>query len=136
MNKYRDILDQIPEEHSKTATKEKSPVAQKRKCKVSLDDEEWAELEAAAEYHHMAVSALLRTGTFAYLRQSFVIPDPERLTELQYLLAKSASNINQLVRYSHERKALTEQTIHELMFEIKQMSQAVEKALKEPRRLK
>ncbi|MDX2469627.1 MAG: plasmid mobilization relaxosome protein MobC [SAR324 cluster bacterium] len=136
MNKYQEILSQIPEDHSKPMEKPKAEVTPKKKCKVSLDEDELDELEAAAKYHHLSTSALLRSATFAYLRQDFVIPDPRRLTELLFLLAKSSSNINQLCRYTHERKALTESTLIELTSEIRKISKAIEKALREPNRLK
>jgi hypothetical protein len=93
---------------------------------------EYKQLSKVAQKYHLSVPGLCKQLTFAYLKTQFVLPDDDRVRGLELYLRGATNNINQLVRYIHQRKELSYSDIENIRGQVNSMETKVSQALRSP----
>lgn len=97
--------------------------SQRKEYQIQLTKEENKHICEAAKKHQLSPSAFIKKATLAYLQQVYVVPDNERVAQLEYLLSIAYSSINQITgktpQLSHDYERLS-QIIEQLEREVTQ----------------
>ena len=73
---------------------------------IYFTPQEFSRLSKVAKHHKVSVPRLCKELSFAYLDSQFVLPDDKQIRRLELYLRGVTNNLNQLVRYVHQRKNL------------------------------
>ena len=107
-----------------------------RKKKVRKDlyfsPQEFNRLTALARKHKMPISKLCKELIFGYMDKQFVLPDDEKVRQLELYLRGVTNNLNQLVRYIHQRKELHHDDIINLRNQINKIEGVVSRSFRTP----
>jgi hypothetical protein len=93
---------------------------------------EYKQLSKVAKKYHLSVPGLCKQLTFAYLKTEFVLPADNHVRGLELYLRGATNNINQLVRYIHQRKELSYSDIENLRGRVNAMETKVSQSLRSP----
>jgi hypothetical protein len=93
---------------------------------------EFNRLSTLSKQHKKSVSRLCKDLVFAYIDIHFVLPDDEKIRSLELYLRGATNNLNQLVRYIHQRKELSYSDISYLKDMVNMIETKVSSALREP----
>ena len=106
---------------------------QKRTKRVSpvLTLAEYAQLKREAKRHAMPVATFARACIFAYLDGTYVVPDEERLHQLEVALRRIGSNVNQIAARAH-RVGLSTFEISNALALVYELEDQVAEALRRP----
>ena len=96
---------------------------------------EYKQLSKIAKKHNQSVPQLCKQLTIASLKSQFVLPDDKQVRQLELYLRGVTNNINQLVRYFHQRKDLNFNDIKNLKVLVNAMETKVSQALRSPENL-
>lgn len=107
-----------------------------RKKKVRKDlyfsPQEFNRLSALARKHKKPVSKLCKELIFGYIDKQFVLPDDQQVRKLELYLRGVTNNLNQLVRYIHQRKDLSHDDIFNLRNQVNEIEGVVSKSFRNP----
>ena len=81
---------------------------------VLLSEVEFKQLVRAAEKHHAAPTSFLRQAAFAYMNQTFVVPDAEAVAEIRLLLARKYFCLQQMVEAGSVRITDAERLLEQM----------------------
>ena len=89
-------------------------------------------LSPVAKKHKMSVPRLCKVLAFAYLDGHYVLADDKQVHQLELYLRGATNNINQLVRYIHQRKDLSFNDILTFREQINEMEDHISTSLRHP----
>jgi len=97
--------------------------SQRKEYHVQLSKEENKLICEAAKKHHLSPSKFIKKAALAYLQKEYIVPDNERIAQLEYLLSIAYSSVNQIAgktpQLSHDYERLS-QIIEQLEREVTQ----------------
>lgn len=93
---------------------------------------EFSKLSSASKKFNMPLPRLCKELTLAYLNNQFLLPDDTQIRQLEIYLRGVTNNINQLVRYIHQQKRLSENDLSILRTQINEMEERISLALRQP----
>lgn len=96
---------------------------------------EYKQLSKIAKKHNQSVPKLCKQLTIAYLKSQFVLPDDKQVRQLELYLLGVTNNLNQLVRYIHQRKEFNISDIENLKVMVNTMETKVSQSLRSPENL-
>lgn len=99
---------------------------------IYFSPKEFNRLSSLARKNKKPVSRFCKDLIFAYLDKHFVLPDDETVRQLELFLRGATNNLNQLVRYIHQRKELSYQDISYLRDRINEMENMISQSLRSP----
>ena len=102
--------------------------------RISLSQSEYQTLQEAAHAHHRPLSSFLKESTIAYLNQTYLVPDEERLIEFREYLALMRYDIQRISeQLGNEPSSETGEGIYASLLErIEGIESALIKALAHP----
>ena len=99
---------------------------------IYFTPQEFSQLAKVAKMHNVSVPKLCKELTFAYIESQFVLPDDKQIRRLELYLRGVTNNLNQLVRYVHQRKDLSVIDISTLREQVNEMENHVSTTLRSP----
>lgn len=99
---------------------------------IYFTPQEFSRLAKVAKQHKVSVPRLCKEFTFAYLNSKFVLPDDKQIRRLELYLRGVTNNLNQLVRYIHQRKDLSVIDISTLREQVNEMENHISTTLRSP----
>lgn len=107
-----------------------------KRVELLLTTSEYRKLRKEAFEHHQKIRPFLKSCVFAYIDESFILPDDEKLRKLRLELLRIGTNINQLVRFVNRTVYIDNDQIGSLSQYLKEIDQKVCTALQQPTNLK
>ena len=85
--------------------------SQRKEYQIQLSKEENKRICETAKKHQSSPSAFIKKAALSYLQNEYVVPDNERIAQLEYLLSMAYSSINQIAgktpQLSHDYEKLS-----------------------------
>lgn len=107
-----------------------------RKKKVRKDlyfsPQEFNRLSSLARKHKKPVSKLCKELIFGYMDKQFILPDDQQVRNLELYLRGVTNNINQLVRYIHQRKDLHYEDIVSIQNQVNEIEGVISRNFRTP----
>ncbi len=97
---------------------------------------EFLEISDLADKYKMKRAPFLKICIFAYLNQSFVLPDSEQSLMIEMALNRISNRINELVRYVHKQDSVSLQDLENIKTQLYHIEVTVCQALRTPPNLK
>lgn len=106
---------------------------QKRKrLEVSLTVDDYDRLRLTAEDHGMKVATFAKATMLAYLDERFVLPDPERVADLELAIRRLTTEVNRLSRRTDPPGEGGPLDVADLNERLQTLEDAVSLALRDP----
>jgi len=70
--------------------------SQRKEYQIQLSKDKNKRISEAAKKHQLSPSKFIKKAVLAYLQNEYVVPDNERIAQLEYLLSVAYSSINQI----------------------------------------
>ncbi len=99
---------------------------------IYFTPQEFSRLTKVAKQHNVSVPRLCKELSFAYINSQFVLPDDKQIRRLELYLRGVTNNLNQLVRYVHQRKDLSVIDISTLREQVNEMENHISTTLRSP----
>lgn len=97
--------------------------SQRKEYQIQLNKEENKHISETAKKHQLSPSKFIKKAALAYLQNKYVVPDNERIAQLEYLLSLAYSSMHQIAektpQLSHDYERLS-QIIEKLETEVTQ----------------
>lgn len=128
------VLAEAKREFRKAYQKDYQRNYRKKKVRKDLyfNSQQFNKLSALAKKHKMPVSKLCKELIFGYIDKQYVLPDDENVRQLELYLRGVTNNLNQLVRYIHQRKELSHDDIINLRNQINEIEEVVSRSFRAP----
>ncbi len=102
--------------------------SQRKEYQIQLSKEENKLIREQAQKHHSSPSAFIKKAALGYLQNEYLVPDNERIAQLEYLLSIAYSSINQIA----EKTPQLPNDYERLSKIIEQLEREVTQALRYP----
>jgi hypothetical protein len=128
------VLAEAKREFRKAYQKDYQRNYRKKKVRKDLyfSPQEFNRLIALARKHKKPVSKLCKELIFGYMDKRFILPDDEQVRTLELYLRGVTNNLNQLVRYIHQRKELNHDDIINLRNQVNEIEGEVSRSFRSP----
>lgn len=99
---------------------------------IYFTPKEFKHLSSIARKQNKSIPKLCKELIFAYLQKLYVLPDDETVRQLELYLRGATNNLNQTVRYIHQRKELTLDDFAYLRNQVDTIENKVSQLLRSP----
>lgn len=99
---------------------------------LSKENGEYETIAKAARRHRLSISAFLRVSALAYLTQTFITIDPQRLAQLEMMLAACVNEIRSMAQLKSRQHWLYDQKYINMEERIKRLEVDIRDLLKNP----
>ncbi len=99
------------------------------------DGKELTELIKSARVHKLTVTAFIRKSCFAYLQQTYLVPNPQQVAELELLLSECLNEIKAIAQKRDRFFWDAEMKLERIEKKIEKMEQTVHIAFRHPPKL-
>ena len=99
---------------------------------IILTKKEFSVLCKAAEQRKIKLSPFLKKAALCYVNEHFILPEDSRVNGLELNLRRIGNNINQLIRYAHQKKGISVKDIQALQQQINKLEDEISRALRQP----
>lgn len=130
-------IEKAKEDYRKFYVKEKQKVFRENHIRkeIILTPNEYAVLLREAQKRKIKLAPFIRKSCLCYINQHFLLPSDNRLQELCLEIRKIGNGCNQLVRYFHRKRGLSEKDLNELRKMLNQLEDRISHALRQPKTL-
>ena len=105
--------------------------AGKKRVDLVYGLDEYLRLEREARAHGRKITPFIKACADAYLKKSYVVPDEERVHQLEVALRRIGSNVNQIAARAH-RTGLSTSEINKALALVYELEDQVAEALRNP----
>ena len=102
-----------------------------RRVELLFDQADYDRLQRAAQRHHMKMAPFIRASVLAYLNGVYIVPDEERVRQLELGLRRVGTNINQITARMH-RAGFDPSVITELHQHLAELEDELTRAFRDP----
>lgn len=108
--------------------------ARTRRVELVLKKPDAKELESAAKEHGMPLATFIRHASLAYARQTYIVPDPETVRELEIGLRRIGTNVNQIAKHANTERQVTTLDLERVWDLLEELESVVSEAFRNPSR--
>ena len=105
---------------------------EKKRLKITLSSHEYDRLKEQAEAHGQKFAAFAREAMLAYLDQRFLVPDAQKVSDLEVALRKIGNNINQIAHHTNRIERLTYGNATQLRQNLEELEDTISQSMRQP----
>ncbi len=101
------------------------------RCEVFMTKDEHSLLYDESKKHGLKLGRFIKLSAISYVQKEYIVPDTNRLNNLELGIRKIGNNVNQLVRFTHA-KGLSESTLSQIQKHLNELEDRISTALQQP----